>query len=126
MGWELYGELLRVEEGESYRDGGATGDESSTSVGGGEHEVEKVGCVEEFVCHCAFPLYHRARGSTVGVVDMRVVQVGVPYIKRRLDHAYEVYAGGAAANLLGANYRRDELDENVYYSRLTGASTAGN
>lgn len=37
----------------------------------------------------------------------------MPYLKRKLDDAYEIHAGGAAANLFGANYRSDELDENV-------------
>lgn len=39
----------------------------------------------------------------------------MPYLKRKLDDAYEIHAGGAAANLFGANYRRDEPDENVGY-----------
>jgi hypothetical protein len=37
----------------------------------------------------------------------------VPYLKRRLDDAYENFAGGAAANVLGRSYRRDELGEDV-------------
>lgn len=37
----------------------------------------------------------------------------MPYLKRKLDDAYEIHAGGAAANLFGANYRSDEPGENV-------------
>ncbi|KAF8437422.1 Pex12 amino terminal region-domain-containing protein [Terfezia claveryi] len=38
--------------------------------------------------------------------------VGVPYLKRKLDDAYEIHAGGAAANLFGSSYsRRDQLRE---------------
>jgi hypothetical protein len=37
----------------------------------------------------------------------------VPYIKRRLDDLYENWAAGAAANMLGPGYRRDELPEDV-------------
>ncbi|KAI5805012.1 Pex12 amino terminal region-domain-containing protein [Geopyxis carbonaria] len=36
------------------------------------------------------------------------VIVGVPYLKRKLDDAYEIHAGGAAANVLGANFAADE------------------
>lgn len=44
--------------------------------------------------------------------DMR--QVGVPYLKRKLDDAYEIHSGGAATNLFGAAYSAgDEVDENV-------------
>ncbi|KAH8155450.1 uncharacterized protein LAJ45_00460 [Morchella importuna] len=39
--------------------------------------------------------------------------VGVPYLKRKLDDAYEIHAGGAAANLFGSNYRNDEPAENA-------------
>lgn len=40
--------------------------------------------------------------------------VGVPYLKRKLDDAYEIHAGGAAANLFGASYQqRDQLPEGV-------------
>lgn len=42
------------------------------------------------------------------------MQVGIPYLKRKLDDAYEIHAGGAAANLFGTNYRpRNEPGENV-------------
>lgn len=41
------------------------------------------------------------------------VIVGVPYLKRRLDDAYENFAGGAAVNMLGAGYRRDDLPEDA-------------
>lgn len=37
----------------------------------------------------------------------------MPYLKRKLDDAYEIHAGGAAANLFGSNYRNDEPAENV-------------
>ncbi|KAL7273123.1 ubiquitin-protein ligase peroxin 12 [Rhizina undulata] len=36
------------------------------------------------------------------------VTIGIPYLKRKLDDAYEIHAGGAAENLFGANYRRDQ------------------
>ena len=40
--------------------------------------------------------------------------IGVPYLKRKLDDAYEIHAGGAAANLFGASYQqRDQLREGV-------------
>lgn len=40
--------------------------------------------------------------------------VGVPYLKRKLDDAYEIHAGGAAANLFGSSYsQRDQLREGV-------------
>ena len=40
--------------------------------------------------------------------------VGIPYLKRKLDEAYEIHAGGAAANLFGSGYQqRDQLRENV-------------
>ncbi|CAZ80744.1 unnamed protein product [Tuber melanosporum] len=40
--------------------------------------------------------------------------VGVPYLKRKLDDAYEIHAGGAAANLFGAGYRgRGEPEVNA-------------
>ncbi|KAI5820924.1 Pex12 amino terminal region-domain-containing protein [Pyronema omphalodes] len=41
------------------------------------------------------------------------VIVGIPYLKRKLDDAYENFAGGAAANLLGQGFRNDELAENA-------------
>lgn len=41
------------------------------------------------------------------------VIVGVPYLKRKLEEAYEVHSGGAAASVLGAGYREDSLDEDV-------------
>lgn len=40
----------------------------------------------------------------------------MPYLKRKLDDAYEIHAGGAAANLFGSNYRNDEPGENVRLS----------
>jgi peroxin-12 len=42
-----------------------------------------------------------------------VVIVGVPYLKRKLEEAYEVHSGGAAASVLGAGYVQDELPEDV-------------
>ncbi|KAI5801566.1 Pex12 amino terminal region-domain-containing protein [Peziza echinospora] len=52
--------------------------------------------------------------------------VGVPYLKRKLDDAYEIHAGGAAASLFGSSYRqRDRLRENatlreklIYYIKI--------
>ena len=37
----------------------------------------------------------------------------MPYLKGKLDDAYENYAGGAAANVLGASFRADEISETV-------------
>src|SRR4051812_17259922 len=47
-------------------------------------------------------------------LTMRTPQVGIPYLKRKLDDLYEIHAGGTAANLF-TNYRpqEDPLDENV-------------
>lgn len=51
----------------------------------------------------------------------------MPYLKRKLDYAYENYAGGAAANVLGTSYRSEILLETVPpldprgYGRLTKA-----
>ena len=43
-----------------------------------------------------------------------IVTIGVPYLKRKLDDAYEIHAGGAAASLFGAGFRAGGgLRENV-------------
>lgn len=37
----------------------------------------------------------------------------MPYLKRKLDDAYELYSGGAAQQLFGASYRTDALAEDA-------------
>ncbi|KAF8248624.1 hypothetical protein K440DRAFT_583278 [Wilcoxina mikolae CBS 423.85] len=43
--------------------------------------------------------------------SLLVLVVGIPYLKRKLDDVYENYAGGAAVNVLGPSYQREELTE---------------
>ena len=43
----------------------------------------------------------------------------MPYLKRKLDDAYEIHSGGAATSLFGAAYRTGvEADEDVSPRRL--------
>ena len=62
------------------------------------------------------PFFFNASTSTrrvCGAAVLTPAKVGVPYLKRKLDDAYENFAGGSAANLLGPGYRREELPETV-------------